>query len=577
MSQTSQAPSRGWTALVLALGALLFTWPLVLHPLLLGGHPHGETDNHLWMMWRAIQGWLGQPGPWANYPQGLPLPIMDPVNLPLALPGALLDPVLGYNGMLFGNVLLGMAAGYWLALQFVGPRAAWSAAVALGCSPFLSGEIEFGITESWPLWLLALHVAFLWRYQERGRRLDVLGAGLCLGGYALSGWYAAFFALVAELAIVPWWAWRSRRWAGFIAQGALAALITLPSFIHFLGIREFWGGRWHWPTQVPMAHLDNWRCLRNYGTDALNLVLPSLEPAPISHSVYLGLGVLALAAIGLRAQGRRALGPLVAVALLLALALGHWVRLNGQVLELASQPVQGPARMLLKAVPPLVGLSHWYRAVGPATVFLALLAAMGAQRLLSWVPRQRTALGLVIAAALLAESLAVGQTRWPRMQYDPRPPAIYAALEQPGAILELPFDNGRMPFSQTPARIYNRWQPFHGRPVAESYESRDAILASNRLIAVADAACGVRPTRPKHELPPAKMRDAAPLHEQGALERQVQDLADAGFAYVILHRDRAPSSERAAAWLERSFGPASYEVGEASAWRIRSAEGTTAP
>lgn len=563
MSSPASPPSPRWTAGLGLAAAVLFTWPMLLHPLRIFGHPLGETDNHLWMFWRAVQR-LGGSEVLANHPEGLALPLMDPVNLPLVVPGGLFHPVLGYNGSMLANLLLGLVAAWWLARQFVGPRAAWVGMVAVGCSPFLSGVMEFGITESWPVWPLALHLGFLWRHAREGRRLDAAMAGVCLGCFALSGWYNALFGLLVQAVVVPWLFFRHRRWKGLLAQGVLAAAMTVPSFLHFLAIRQLWSGRWHFPTAVPRAHLDNWRWLRNYGTDALNLVLPSVEPAPISLSVYLGLAVVALAALGWWARRRQATPFALLSLIFLALALGHWIRVGGDVLSFGETAVPGPARALVKLVPPLVGLSHWHRAVGPATVTLGLLAAMGAERLASG----STPKALALSVLILAESLFLGQTRWPRNHYAVELPPVYAALEAPGAIVELPFDNARQPFSQDPPRLYNRWQTLHERPVAENYEGLDALLAANRLVAAADAHCGLHPTRPPHELPPKEMTRSQPLEEPGAMEAAVSQLQEAGFAYVVLHRRRAKTPARAEALLERALGEAEVELGDWAAWRV---------
>lgn len=556
-------PWAGWAPGLAALAALLFTWPLALHPQDLLGHPLGETDNHAWMFWRAVRQLSGA-GVLENFPVGLPLPLMDPISLPLAIPGGLFDPVLGYDGVLIGNVVLALGAGWFLARQLVGPRAAWVGMIAFGCSPFLSGAMEFGITESLPLWALAGHVAFLVRLARTGRWSDAMGAGLCLGAFALSGWYHAFFGLLAEIVLLGWFGARPGRRGVLAAQAALAALLPLPAFLRFWAMRDFWRGRWHVPDSVPRAHLDHWRWLRNFGTDAANLVLPSVEPAPLSHSVYLGLGVLALAAVGAWAARRRALPWVVLAGLFLALSLGHWVRVGGEALALAGHPVPGPARLLVAAVPPLVGLSHWHRAVGPATVFLGLLAALGAERVVA----RRTGLALALCGALLAESLLLGQTRWPRAHFPLDVPVVYEALQAPGPLLELPFDNGRVPFSQEPARILNRWQLGHGRPVSENYEGPDAALAVSRLAAVADTLCGVPPTRPPFELPPAEQLDPEPLDDPRVLADEAQALRDLGFAYVVLHRERARTPERAEALLRRAFGTPGTDLGSWAAWAL---------
>ncbi len=567
------APALRWTVVVVAVALVAFTWPLLSRPLHIVGHPLGEADNHFWMFWRALRQ-LGQDGALANFPVGLPLPLMDPVNLPLAVPGGLLHPVLGYHGVLLGNLLLGMGAAGWLARQFVSTRAAWVAMVAVGCSPFMGGAVDFGITESWTLWPLAAHLGFTWRYAQRGGAREAVGAGLCLGAFALSGWYHAFFGVIVQLVLLPWLVWRFRRWKGLVGQGLLAGFLVLPSLLLFLSMRDFWAGRWHLPMAAPRAHLEHWRWLRNYGTDALNLVLPSLEPAPISLSVYLGLGILVLAALGCWRFRRLALPFGLLACIFVLLAMGHWLRIGGDVLRLAGHPVSMPARWLVQLFPPLSGLSHWHRAVGPATVFLGLLASLGVESLLQARWRadrgagRLTALALVAAGLLLLESLILGQTAWPRSSYDPGPPAVYAALQASGALVELPFDNGRPPFSQLPARIYNRWQPFHGRPVSESYEGPDALLASSRLIAVLDHRCGVAPARPPHERAPVDMQDPAPLEDPAVLAAAVDDLVDSGVAYILLHRERAVTPARAEALLVETFGPPEVDRDGRAAWRV---------
>ena len=86
--------------------------------------------------------------------------------------------------------------------------------------------------------------------------------------------------------------------------------------------------------------------------------------------------------------------------------------------------------------------------------------------------------------------------------------------------------------------------------------------------AVADALCGVRPTRPPHELPPPGMRDAAALEDERALRASAAELGEAGFTWVLLHRDRAETPERAHALLERALGPPTIARGDALAWKI---------
>ena len=76
--------------LVGAIVVVLGTWPWVVHPTGVIGSPAIEADNHLFMLWRAVQGLYGEPGPWVGWPAGEWRPFMDVVHLPL---GALLVPL----------------------------------------------------------------------------------------------------------------------------------------------------------------------------------------------------------------------------------------------------------------------------------------------------------------------------------------------------------------------------------------------------------------------------------------------------------------------------------------------------
>lgn len=563
-----------WDLLFVLASTVLVTWPLVMHPGTVFGHPRGETDNHLWMLWRAVQHLAGRPGPWENVPTGSPVPLMDPVNLPLFLPGYLVDPVWGWNGLLVLEVVLGMLAAGFLARRFVGPEAAWVAMAVAGCSPFLAGVMEFGISESFPLWLLSLHLAFLVRHAEEGRVRDAVLAGACLGGFACSGWYHAFFGLVIDVLLVPVLIGRYRRWVGLLLQGLGAGLVVLPSFLHFLSIRHVWQFRWYVPPGIPIVHHGNWRWLTAYGTDLLNLVLPTPMPAPISHSVYLGLGAIALAVVGAVAAPRKALPFLAPFAALVLLALGYWIRVANHTIPMGGgDPLPGPALLLVEAFHPLAGLSHWYRAVGPATVLLAVLAALGAERLAGrrpWIAR-------VLAVVVVVEGVALGGTHWPRLRYDASAPPVYAALSAPGGLIDLPFDNGRVPFTDEEARQYNRWQVSHGRPVAEHYDGRDDLLSRNRLVAMLDTLCGLPPTLPPYELPPGEMRDLSRLEDGPLLEAATRALLKTGLTYVVLHRSRARTPEKAEAVLDRLYGPPEVDVAGDAAWRIRLPDGSVLP
>ena len=129
--------------------AVLLTWPLVLHPGHLYGSPFGEVDNHFWMFWVTRAG----PGPWTNWPDGWPIPLMDPVNRLFAWG----PPVLAYDLVVFVNFVLAGLGGYALAREIGGNG--WIGLVATEAAPVLAGLADFGITESLPVGWLGLHAA----------------------------------------------------------------------------------------------------------------------------------------------------------------------------------------------------------------------------------------------------------------------------------------------------------------------------------------------------------------------------------------------------------------------------------
>ncbi len=542
------------------LAGLVFTWPLARHPLWVLGHPAGEADNHLWMLWRALRGGVGELAgqPLANLPDGLPIPLMDPINLALALPGLLIDPALGYSQALVANLALAFAAGWWLARELgAGRGGALVAGVGALSAPFLSGVIAFGITESWSAGWIGLHAAALLAWARDGRARWLALASGCLAAFALSGWYHALFGLVVELPLVVWALRRGARLPGLLLQGAVAGLAVLPRLLTFLEVRGFWQGRWRPPLGAPPVFQPQWRETPVAGTDLLNLLLPSLETVPISKSVYLGLALLTLAL----AAGRRAL-PLLAICLpLWALALGHWLSVGGHT-ELLGRQWSLPALWLTRAFPALEGLSHWHRAAGPAVVFLAAAAGLGAERLAG-------ARAGWLAGVVLLDSLLFSQTPWPRDQYDPRPPAAYAALEGPGAVVQLPFDNGREEFDpEAVPRIYNRWQPWIDRPVAENYEGPDAMLRASRLIAAADRLCGVPSTQPRSWSPAAAFSDPAPLQRPALRQQAITRLRGWGVRWIVLHRERGPTTAEAAALLELALGSPVYDREGIAVYRL---------
>lgn len=533
----------GWAALTTA----LVLWPARWgEPL---GNTLGEAPNHLWMFWREL---ARAP---SNLPDGVPIPLMDPVHLPVYALGALGGPVAGWWGLAVFNVLLAGAGAAALASRFTGRGGALLAGVACASAPSLAGVLDFGITEAWPVGWFGLHLAALHRYAEEGRRRDAVAAGVFLGAIGLSGWYHALMGLVVDALWVPWLLWRTRR-AGLVLQGLIGLGMTVPALVVYLERRALWAPRLRLPSPGPPPDRPNWLELPVFGADALTFITPTTIPVHPSKATYLGLVVLILAGLGLRRrEGRWLWAPAGA---LLVLALGHWPSVGGAALG-----VPGPAQLLVRAAPALAGISHWHRMVGPTAVLLAAAAAVGAGPLL----RRWPALVHLLCALVLAEGVAVGPTAWPRETFSVEAPASLSALVGEGGLIQLPFDNGRRNFSSEPARLYQRWQIGHGRAISENYEGVDALLDRSVLVAALDQACSVINTQPPYYQPAPQMRGVDPPGD-GLRRAELQALRRWGYAWVVLHRSRCQTPVKAIHLLERMLGPRLDLPGGDAAWRL---------
>ncbi len=537
---------------VAIVAAVATLWPVLPGVDVVVGDPLGETDNHLWMLWRAARGG----GVVGNLPVGVDLPLMDPVNLPPYALGALVGPAVGWALLRAWNVGLAMAGGYALARCFAPARAAWVGMVALGVTPFLAGVMDFGITESWPLGWLALHAALLVQHARHGGRGKALAAGVALGMVALSGWYHAFFGLVLEAMLVPALLWRHRR-PGTVLQGLAALGMALPSFVDLLARADQWSPRWRPPSPGPPGPRADWAELPVYGTDLLTFLLPHPDAVHPSKSVYVGGVVVLLAAWGLVRRPRVA-GPLLALAgPFFLLALGYWPTVAGKALGFPGLPW-----LVVEVAPPMNGLSHWHRAVAGGLPFVAAAAAVGAAALSEkrvWI--------LLFCGLVTADAVGFGGTAWPRSTTPLDAPASLRELPGAGGVVQLPFDNGRVPFSAEPARIYQRWQVVHERSIAENYEGQDAVLVRSRLVAAADARCLVSSTLPPYYQPPPEMRDPEPPTGE-ALAAERAWLRAGGLAWIVVHRARCRTPAPAIQLLDRLLGPGTHHADGDVSWAL---------
>ncbi len=355
--------------------AVVLSWPTVTH---LGtaalGSPESDTIKHLWTLWWMKAQLTGDGGlhtTLVNFPDGLTLFPIEPLNglLSLALP---FDTIVNANLLaLFHLTLTGLAAGWLGRLVSGNDRGAYAAGALLQGSAFVAFTMHVGVGELRQVWWLPLGLGCLFQAHRTRAWGWFLGLAAALAGCALSCFYHGLFLATA----VSVWALCTLRFevrlgVGYALAAGLSLALVVPTVQAFSSTfgqgrpQEMFGKRGEvlLDYRAEAAHLD----------DLVRWKAPKLEPIARQERAYAGgryLGVvaLALAMAGLVAAPRRALPWVVVGAVGTVLALGSvlWlgddkVKVGGMGLQLPlawlndalarhAEPINFPARFL--AVP----------------------------------------------------------------------------------------------------------------------------------------------------------------------------------------------------------------------------------
>jgi hypothetical protein len=319
-----------------ALGVVVATWPLVLHPATLWP-PHHDPRLFTWVMASQARKLLTDPLNLFQgdtlYPYGESHAFTDVLMVPslLGLPGFVWgNPILTYNLLLLGLWPLNGVTMAWAAYRLTGSR--WGAGVAgavLCLSPYFTEyHVEFQMLPAAPMPVVLL----AWvRWLETGRRgwLALAAAGLAVQG--LTTWYytimlgLALVTVTLGVAALRWrgWGWRRRLPDLAVAVAGVAAVLLPFALPYFAIYREMGLERGIPDTSAHYADLftfiePGWRSL-----------VYRFQPAHhvAETSAFPGFVVLALAALSVswcrwspRPAGRLA-GPARAARLALAAAL----------------------------------------------------------------------------------------------------------------------------------------------------------------------------------------------------------------------------------------------------------------
>lgn len=516
----------------------IVTWPTVKQ---LTTHMSGSSADTLLHYWNGwwVQSALSQgASPFFSslifYPNGVSLVTHNIAWLNI-LPWMVLRPLVGgipaYNLVLLGSLLLCGWAAYLLARRLThNPWAAFLAGVIYIAWPNRIAQLDHpNLIATWltPIFMLGL-INLLER--RRWRDSVLTGATFALIGY--SRWQnlipVAFMGLTYFLfRIRDWWPLARRRLflSRALAAAAIGVVLLLPPII--LLAREI-------TTDDGIANVLHDSDEYIMQTDLLAYITPpGLNPIlsnwsqPLYDNYYpdrsfdrrypstIGLVALLLAGLALWRDGRKSWPWLGVGVVLVSLAAGPILRLNGDFYE--------KAPTLYRLLAPL-NFVRLIRVPERFNIFLALpvamLAATGFRAFLAaWAdrfPRYKmvgTYLWTAVLVVLVTTEYLITPVKWHDVSYDK---SFYAEMaEEPGdySVLNLPFGRGK---------AYMFDQTFHNRPIVQGNASR-----------LPDDAFSFIYTNPW--LAAFKETFAYPPPD-GDVGKQLARLNDDGIGYIILHK-----------------------------------------
>lgn len=537
---------RNWTyllVLVIYVGiAVGMTWPLAIKSTthLLAGS--WDTLFHYWNGWWVRQALTTGQSPFYTqylfYPTGVSLVYNNFAWLNIAAWGAL-EPWIGglaaYNlPLLFNLALCGFTA-FALTRYLTGNGiAAFLAGMIYLCWPFRLSQLGHPnlISTQWiPLFLL-----FLIRTLRNGRWQDGILTGIFL---ALTG-YTRWQQLIAVpivggvyLICTLWHGWISQRrqMQALLLAGVVACIALAPPVLLLVNQQL---------TAPADLVVEEEEVTKQ--TDLLAYLTPSTSHPVMGslaqtayrryyadrssgsgYSAYLGAITLLLAFLAVW-RARQAALPWVAMALvLLLLALGPVLRINGHLYPAVPMPYQLVARLFLVRLLRFPDRLNMFLALP-----VAVLAGYGAASLLSRV-RQYGIWTVIAVSSLLGAAILFDYLVIPVPLERPQVSPIYARLaDEPGefAVLNLPLDPQK-------SKLYMFAQTVHHHPILQGHTSRLPPGSHTYL----DGHPWLRILRQHSEMNP-RLTDVS---------RQLASLAEDGIRYIILHKTQV-GADRIAHW-----------------------------
>jgi hypothetical protein len=246
----------------------------------------------------------------------------------------------------------------------------------------------------------------------------------------------------------------------------------------------------------------------------------------IETLVYVGVGTLALAVIGMRAAGKQAAPWLILIAGCGILALGPFLKIAGEPVLLQIEGVQHKAALpwaYLAQLPVLSLLRTPSRFAQPMMLGIAVLAGFGAARMHAQL-KGRPITRLVALGTLAFVAAFEGVVVFPTRTFGPSVPPFFRQIAQsgkPGALLTYPSLNPLNPgtFEWLGTELQMLHQTVHQRPITSGYIWRvdDSVYGAIAQL--------------ENAIDPALGRDIFPKPDN--LPAYLHSL---GFAYVVVYK-----------------------------------------
>jgi hypothetical protein len=556
---------------VYALLTLVMTWPVVAR---LNTHLIGTGDDmwvHYWNNW-WVKRVLQQGGDLYNtpllfHPTGVSLLHHNFAWVNIAL-WLLLEPLVGgipaYNLVHLLHIPLCGLGMFLLAHRlFKSSSIAFVSGLVFAFWPYRMLDVNHPnmvSTELFPLFMLALLSLFEDGRQVRGGVI----AGLLLALVGYMRWQLVILAgFMACLYVVYTLIWERERWSwrtvlGLAAMAGVSIALVVPAVYPL--VRADWAGGFSDETYA--MQLGSSQDLLNWLVPQRQHLLSGLFdgvfgefagfPERLRHSAFLGYIVVGLAVAGAVRHWKETRFWLILAVVCFLLALGPHLQFNGTHYTGISLPIR-----LIDWLLPVQMLRYPHRFTALLAVPMAVLAGNGALVLRAWMARRRWGQWIarpVVFVVLLGLPLLVDYASVPTATVPAAVPGFYDRLaDEPGdfAIVQLPGRRGD-------AEYYMFYQTVHEHPMQTGHVSR---LPSGAL----DFLGSVPMLSTTYE--EGELNTAPP-----DISRQLSALAEVGFRYIIVHKERV-TPDQLTAWCSYLAIYPHYEDAEVVVYSTAPEEG----